>query len=104
MKIFRAGISQYNSEVATGDILQKKVLLKSSQNSQENTCVVVFCVADLQACNFIIKRLQPPTQVFSCEICKIFKNIYFQGHLQTTASNNSGQLLLKNQMNLIKCY
>ena len=27
-----------------------------------------------------------PTQVFSCEICKIFKNAYFEAHLPTTAS------------------
>ena len=25
------------------------------------------------------------TQVFSCEICKIFKNVYFEEHLRTTA-------------------
>ena len=27
-----------------------------------------------------------PAQVFSCEICKIFKNSYFKEHLQTIAS------------------
>ena len=27
-----------------------------------------------------------PAQVFSCEYCKIFKNIYFEDHLQTAAS------------------
>ena len=27
-----------------------------------------------------------PTPVFSCEICKMFKNIYFEEHLRTTAS------------------
>ena len=26
------------------------------------------------------------TQVFSCEICEIFKNIYFEEHLRTSAS------------------
>ena len=29
---------------------------------------------------------QAPTQVFSYEICKIFKNTYFKEHLRTTAS------------------
>ena len=29
-------------EVATGDVLYKKLLLKNSQNSQENTCVEAF--------------------------------------------------------------
>ena len=27
-------------------------------------------------------------QVFSCEYCEIFKNIYFEEHLPTTASEN----------------
>ena len=27
-----------------------------------------------------------PTQVFSCEYCKIFKNTYFEEHLRTAAS------------------
>ena len=31
-------------EAATGDNLSKKVLLKISQNSQENTCVRVYCL------------------------------------------------------------
>ena len=35
-----------------------------------------------------------PTQVFSCEICEIFKNIYFEEHLRTTAY----QLLKKTHM------
>ena len=29
----------------------------------------------------------PPTQVFSCEYCEIFKNIYFEEHLRTAASD-----------------
>ena len=28
-----------------------------------------------------------PTQVFSCEYCKIFKKAYFEEHLRTAASN-----------------
>ena len=27
------------------------------------------------------------TQVYSCEYCKIFKNIYFDEHLRSTASD-----------------
>ena len=27
-----------------------------------------------------------PAQVFSCEVCKIFKNTFFTEHLQATAS------------------
>ena len=33
-----------------------------------------------QACNVIGK--ETPTQVFSCEISKIFKNIFFKEHLR----------------------
>ena len=43
----------------------KKVFLKISQNSQENT----------QACNFIKKETE--AQVFSCEFSKIFNNTFF---------------------------
>ena len=43
------------------------------------------CSVKKSACNFIKKRLQ---QVFSFEICKIFKNTYFEEHLQTTASEH----------------
>ena len=45
---------------ATGGVLRKKVFLKISQET--------------------------PIQVFFCEICEIFKNIYFKEHLLTTAS------------------
>ena len=32
---------------------------------------------------------ETPTQVFSCEICKIFQSTYFEEHLRTTACNDS---------------
>ena len=44
-------------------------------------------VAALQVVNFIKKR-----QVFSCEYCEIFKNIYFEKHLRTAASELNGVL------------
>ena len=47
----------------------KKVFLKSSQNSQENSCVT----------NFIEKGTL--TQVFFREFCEIFKNTFFTEHL-----------------------
>ena len=43
----------------------KKLFLKIPQNSQESTCVGVF-----------IKK-ETLTLVFPCEICKIFKSIFF---------------------------
>ena len=38
-----------------------------------------------------------PTQVFSCEICKLFKNNYFEEHLWTSAS----KLYLKRDSNTV---
>ena len=42
-------------------------------------------IADLQGCN--VTKKKTPTQVFSCDICEIVKNIYFEEHLQTITSN-----------------
>ena len=47
----------------------KRMPLKISQNSQENTR------SQASACNFINK--ETPTQVFSCEFFKNFKNTFF---------------------------
>ena len=40
------------------------------------------------------------TQVFSCEICEIFRNNYFEEHLQSTASTMRG-LLQKSYLNYL---
>ena len=54
----------------------KKVFLKISQNSQENTCARVSFLLKLQAfCDLIRKEIL--AQVFSCEFCEICKNTYF---------------------------
>ena len=47
------------------------MFLKVSKNSRESICVGV-----LFSKNRLIKK--NPTQVFSCEFCKIFKNTYFE--------------------------
>ena len=68
----------------------KKVFLKISQNSEENTCVrVSFSIKlpDYQVCNFIRKETLP--QVFSCEFYKIFKNTFFYRPPLVAASNIS---------------
>ena len=54
----------------------KKLFLKISQNSQENTCARVSFLIKLQAqaCNFIIKETL--AQVFFCEFCEISQNIF----------------------------
>ena len=61
----------------------KIMFLKISQNSQKNTCVGVL-FDKLQ-----VFRVETPTQVLSCVICEIFKNICFEEHLWTTTSENS---------------
>ena len=58
----------------------KKVFLKILQNSQANTCARGSFLIKLQACNFIKK--ESLAQVFSCEFCEIFKNIFFHRHLR----------------------
>ena len=60
----------------------KKVLINVSQDSRENTCVGVYFIKK----NFIKKEI--PTQVFSCEFCKIFKYIFFRRTLPVAASVN----------------
>ena len=39
-------------------------------------------------CYYFTKDIkkETPTQVSSCEYCKVFKNSYFKEHLQTAAS------------------
>ena len=64
-----------HSEAATGGVLLKKVFLKISQISQENTCVDDY-------------SKETPIQEIPCEICKFFKNKYFEKHLRTTASSH----------------
>ena len=57
----------------------KKLFLKILQYSQENTCV-----GGLRSETLLKNRFLEI--VFSCEYCQIFKNIYFEEHLQTVAS------------------
>ena len=52
----------------------KKLFLKITQYSQENTCGVFF------------QQKEVATQVFSCEYCKIFKKTYFEDYLRKAAS------------------
>ena len=58
--------------------------MRISQYLQENTCVGVFSQQRLQ-----INALQKytPTQVFSCGLCKVFNNTYFQEHMQMAADS-----------------
>ena len=75
----RASESKMFCEISTGSVLWKKLLLKLSQYSQEK--LLLQSLASRPAT--LLKKT--PTQVFSCEYCKIFKNIYFEEHLPTAA-------------------
>ena len=54
------------------------MFLKISQISQENMCWSLFLIKF---------KKETSTQVFSCEICEIYKNTYFEEHLRTIASD-----------------
>ena len=73
----------------------KKVFLKISQNSQENTSAEVSFQYNCrpQACNFIKK--ETPTQVFPREFCETFKNTFFTKHFRAAASECFENILKK---------
>ena len=48
-------------------------------------------VTGFQACKFIKKT---PTQVFSCNVYEIFKNTYFEEHLEETVSDRPDRVQL----------
>ena len=70
------------SEASTGGVLSKKVFLEISQNSQENNCARLSFLIKLQAWDC----KETLAEMFSSEMCKISKNIFFTEHLRTTAS------------------
>ena len=77
-------------EVATrGACYMRKGVLKNLANFTRKHLRWSFFLTKVQGrdCNFIKMRL--PTQVLSCKICKIFKNTYFEKHLQTSVSKIS---------------
>ena len=88
------------SEVVAQRCSVKKMLLEISQYSQENTCVRVSFLIELQACNFIKKETL--TQAFSCEFCEIFNNTFSYRTSRVAASDISIFLIqdLKNLLSL----
>ena len=84
---------------------EKKVFLKISQNSQENTCTRTSFL--IQACNIIKKEAL--AQVFSSEFCEISKNTFFIEHLCAAASKRFknvsvyfGKLCIKGKLHFLK--
>ena len=58
------------------EVFCKKVLLKISQNSQDNTCVRVSFLIKLQASAYNFIKKETLVQVFSFEFCEISKNTF----------------------------
>ena len=63
----------------------KKVPLKISEKSQENTCAGVSLLIRSQASRNFLKK-ETPANVSRCEFCKTFKSNFFTEHLWATAS------------------
>ena len=59
------------------EVLYKKAVFKKLQYSQVNTCVGL-SFNNVAGLGVQLHYNEVPTQVFSCEYCKIFKNIYFE--------------------------
>ena len=86
------------------EIFYKKLLLKISQSSQENTCVGVSfswsCTPEGPQI-FLIETL---TQVFSCEYREIFKSSYFEIYLWMTVSDTLNFSSSYQTTNLLKTW
>ena len=55
----------------------KKVFLKISQNSQEDTCARISFLIKLQAWELQLYKKETLAQVLSFEIYEVFNNTYF---------------------------
>ena len=75
-----------NPEAAIRGVLKKRLLLKNSQYSQENTCVGVFLIL--------------PHRCFSVNIVKFSRTPNLKKHLRTTASVNSRTVLFQESIAL----
>ena len=63
----------------------KKLFLKISQCSQENICVELSFLIKLQVIRPAALLKRDSNTNVSCEYCEIFRNTYFEEHLQTAA-------------------
>ena len=60
----------------------KKVFLKISQNSQENTCVGLAFLLKSQTWGLQLYKYGTPTQMFDFEFGEIFNSLFFIEHLR----------------------
>ena len=63
----------------------KKVFLKISQNSQENTCARVSFLIKLQDLGLQLYWIRDSSTDILCGFCEIFKNTFFTESLRNTA-------------------
>ena len=79
-------------EAATRGVLQKKIFLEISQNSQENTCARDFFFAGLRPASLLIKSLW--CRCFPVNFEK-FLGTPFTEHIRTTASVSLQSIISK---------
>ena len=90
--IYRKQKKSLNSRSSHQSCSIGKAVLKKFLNINRKRTVLESLfnrVAGLKVCNFIKRDSDTATQVFLCEYCQIFKNIYSQENLRTTASGIS---------------
>ena len=68
-------------------VFHKKLFLKKSQYSQENTCVGISFLIKMQAFRAPALLTRGSNAGVFCEHWEIFKNTCFEEHLQTAASD-----------------
>ena len=75
--------------------MKKGVLKNLAKLTREHLCQSLFFnkVADLRTAALLKKTL---TQLFFCEFCEIFKNIFFTEHLLQAVSQNLPSIIIKN--------
>ena len=69
-----------STKAATRGVLKLRVLKDFANFIGKHLCWSLFLIK-LQA-----RRPKTPIQMFSCEICEILRNTYFEEHLRTTTS------------------
>ena len=75
------------SSIAASKVFYKKAVLKNfAIFAGKILCWGLFLIK-LQAFSSAGFTEETPMQLFSCAYCKFFKNIYFEKHLQTAASD-----------------
>ena len=81
--------------------IKKAVLKNIAIFTGIHLCWSLFLIK-LQALRPATLIKETPTQVFFCEHCEVFKNTYFEKHLQTTASVNATAEVFQEILALLK--